>query len=213
MAGGPKATGQRSGRDDFRRCPGERARDFHGPERLSSDEEPVRALRATPWRASTTPRSRHPFVRCGFPRRTRPLRFRSATTERNWATRRRSSIRATNPKHGHAANAVSSHATEAFHPIAFANAVKRRLRAARPPPLRAWVAYRGMPSAPADGIRLRLRAAAQRRTRLPSGHPRCRQTAMAAPWSRCAAKTGGLGSPSDRPRERTRPSCKPGCLR
>lgn len=77
----PRQPVSRSGRDLFRRCPGERACDFQDPKRLSSDEEPVRALPATSWRASTAPRSRHPFVRCGFPRKTRPLRLRSATTE------------------------------------------------------------------------------------------------------------------------------------
>lgn len=38
------------------------------------------------------------------------------------ATRRRSSISATIPKDGHTANAVSSHATEAFHSVALADA-------------------------------------------------------------------------------------------
>lgn len=47
----------RRNRDRCRRHPGERASDFHDPERLSSEERPVKALCATRWRASITPRA------------------------------------------------------------------------------------------------------------------------------------------------------------
>jgi hypothetical protein len=130
-----------SDRDRFRRRPGERASDFHNPERLSSDEEPVRALPVTRRRASAAPRSRRRLVHCGFPRWTRPLLLRSAATERSFGDQAPLIDSATILKDGHAANAVSWHATEAFHSVAPADARKRRLPAARPCPFELGLAH------------------------------------------------------------------------
>jgi hypothetical protein len=196
-----------NGRDCFGRCPGERANDFHNPERLSSNEEPVRALPVTRRRAFIAPRSRFRFVLCGFPRRTRPPRLRSAATERSFGDQA-PLIDSCNHPEGRAHRERRLLARdEAFHSVALANARGHRLRAARPRPLRAWVgAPEGTPAAPADGFRLSVRAAAQRPTRRPSGHP------FVAGRDDCALRgaqlsTASLGSPSGRPRERKRPSC------
>jgi hypothetical protein len=200
-------------RDRFRRYSGERATTSAIQSVFPLPRSPEGPFRTPQRRAFAAPPSRLYFALCGFPRRATPRSPRPATTRQSFDGWSRSLIPTTIPKYGH----NCARRLLARRGCFSRRSVRRRSRADcerhGPGPYepgmdtrKGVLPHRPMAFDPACALRRRGRLECHLDIRLSPA-------VVVTTWKVRGHSATDRGPPLDRPRERIRPSCEPGCLR